>query len=270
MIKNKQLTIGLSIVILIGLLALFAPFIAPYHPIKDTSFINSLESPSWDYLFGTDRMGRDILSRVIFGTRIALLIGLVTQTLNTFIGTTLGLIAGFTKGWLDDAIMGLVNVVLSTPVIVLALALMVLLGPGLVNIIIALGIVNWAYTCRIARSETLSTVEKGFVEAAHASGASPLRIIFKHILPAIAGPVLVVATLGAGDAILIGASLSFLGVGVQPPQPGWGLMVNQGLDFIWTAPWMTLFPGVAIMILTLGLNLFGDGLRDQLDPKLEV
>jgi len=264
--RNKSLLAGGLIISLIILVAVFAPFIAPHSPL-DGNLRQSLSAPSKTFLLGTDRQGRDILSRIIFGSRIALLIGLLTQAVNSVIGTILGVMAGFLRGKTDDLIMGVVNVILSFPLMILALTLMVLLGPSLWNIIIALGLVNWAFTCRVARAETLSVSEKEFITAATAIGVSKARIMFRHILPQVAGPVLVVATLGAGNAILIAAGLSFLGVGVQPPKPSWGLMINQGLAYIRTAPWISLFPGLAISILTIGLNLLGDGMRDVLDVK---
>ncbi len=247
-------------------MAIFAPLIAPYDPIDDANLLNSLEEPGDIYKFGTDRQGRDILSRIIYGSRISLTIGIVTQIINTFIGVLLGLIAGYFGGRLDDLIMNITNLMLSIPSLILALAIMAVLGPGLINIFIALGFTLWTYTCRVTRAQTLSIKEKEYIAAAKALGASNTRIIFKHILPNIFAPILVIATFGVASAILIESSLSFLGIGAQPPTPSWGTMLSNGKDYIWTAPWIMIYPGIAIVLTILGLNLMGDGIRDYLDP----
>jgi len=266
--KNLLLTVGISIMSIIIVIAIFAPFIASYDPIKDANLLNSLESPNEKFLLGTDRQGRDLLSRIIFGTRIALLVGIVAQSLNTAIGLFLGIWAGLSGGAIDDIIMAFTNTILSIPGLILALVIMAALGPGLVNVLIALGFTQWTYTCRVARSQVLSLKEKDFVQASRALGASTWRIVFRHVLPHILSPVLVIATLGVGIAILMESSLSFLGVGTQPPTPSWGLMLSSGRIYIYTAPWITIFPGIAVMVTVLGLNLIGDGLRDMLDPRL--
>ncbi len=264
--KNPQLTIGLFITVIVIFTAIFAPIIAPYDPIDDANLLNSLESPGREFRLGTDRQGRDILSRIIFGARISLSIGIITQIINTFLGVSLGLIAGYAGGKIDDLIMNITNIMLSIPPLILALAIMAVLGPGLINIFIALGFTLWTYTCRVTRAQTLSIKEKEYVSAARAIGASNFRIIFKHILPNIIGPVLVIATFGVASAILIESSLSFLGIGAQPPTPSWGTMLSNGRDYIWTAPWIMIYPGIAIVMTILGLNLMGDGIRDYLDP----
>lgn len=266
--KRLQLIIGATIIGAIVFIAIFAPFVAPYDPIRDANLLNSLMSPGDEFLFGTDRHGRDILSRIIYGARISLLIGFISQSINTIIGTSLGVIAGYVGGKVDDAIMGLTNIMLSMPSLILALAVMAVLGPGLINIFIALGLTLWTYTCRLARAQTLSVKEKEFVQAAKALGVSDIGVIIKHIIPQILGPIIVVATFGAASAILIESSLSFLGIGTQPPQPSWGAMLSQGRDYIRNAPWMMLYPGLALVFTILGLNLLGDGLRDLLDPHL--
>lgn len=265
--KNLLLFAGIPIMLLIVIFAVFAPFIAPYEPVEDADLLNSLESPSKQFLLGTDRQGRDLLSRIIFGARIALIVGIVAQGLNTLIGISLGASAGLFGGAIDDVVMAFTNTVLSVPALILALAIMAVLGPGLINVLIALGFTRWTYTCRVTRSQVLSVKEQDFVQAARASGAGGLRIVLKHILPNVLGPVFVIATLGVGTAILMESSLSFLGVGTQPPTPSWGLMLSSGRMYIYTAPWITIFPGIAIMITVFGMNLIGDGLRDVLDPR---
>jgi peptide/nickel transport system permease protein len=248
-------------------MALFAPFIAPYHPIDDADLMVSEEAPSLAFWFGTDSQGRDILSRIIYGARISLSVGLVSQLLNSIIGIVLGLTAGFFGKWWDDLVMGLTNIMMSIPSLVFALAIMALLGPGLINVFLALGVTNWTYSCRITRSQVLSTRELNYVKAAEALGYGKIRIMFTQVLPNIMGPILVIATLGAAGAILIEAALSFLGLGTQPPNPSWGGMLATAREQLFSAPWISIFPGIAIFITVLGLNLFGDGLRDFLDPR---
>jgi len=264
--KNFQLYLGGFIVLTVIFIAIFAPFLAPYHPVDDANLLYSMEAPGGEFVLGTDRQGRDLLSRIIFGARISLAVGLISQTMNTIIGVTLGLIAGYAGGKIDDLIMNLTNIMLSIPALILALAIMALLGPGLINIFIALGFTLWTFTCRVTRAQTLSLKKKEYVIAAKAIGASDLKIIFKHILPNIIGPVLVIATFGVASAILMEASLSFLGIGTQPPTPSWGTMLSSGKEYIWTSPWVMIYPGIAIVITILGLNLMGDGIRDYLDP----
>jgi len=264
--RQKNLMLGGAITLLVVLVAIFAPFLAPYDPINQAELLRSEEPPGRDFLFGTDTQGRDILSRVIFGARISLSIGLVTQCLNSLIGVLLGLTAGFLGSWWDDLVMGLTNVMLSIPALILALAIMAVLGPGLFNVFFALGFTNWSYSCRIARSQVLAARSLDYVTAARALGYGRARIMLTQILPNIVGPVLVIATLGVAYAILTEASLSFLGLGAQPPTPSWGGMLSTAREQLFTAPWISIFPGLAIFITVLGLNLLGDGLRDILDP----
>jgi peptide/nickel transport system permease protein len=266
--SNRLLLTGTIITSLVIIVAIFAPWIAPYHPWKDANLLHTLEPPGGKFLLGTDRQGRDLLSRIIFGARISLMVGLIAQSINTLIGTILGLTAGIVGGKVDDLIMGLTNIMLSLPPLILALGIMAALGPGLINIFIAVGFTYWTYTCRLTRGQTLTVKEKDFVEAARSIGASRLRIVTHHILPHVLGPVLVIATMGVASAILIEAALSFLGVGTQPPTPSWGSILSRGRSYIWTAPWIMIFPGLAISFTVLGVNLLGDGLRDILDPKL--
>ena len=265
-LRRKNLVIGGAITLVVVLTAIFAPLLAPYDPINDADLMHSEEPPSRTFLFGTDNQGRDILSRVIYGARISLSVGLVTQSLNSLIGILLGLTAGFIGKWWDDLVMGLTNVMLSIPALIFALAIMAVLGPGLLNVFVALGFTNWSYSCRITRSQVLGARSLDYVTAARALGEGRTRIMLLQILPNVVGPILVVATLGVAFAILIEASLSFLGRGPQPPTPSWGGMLSTAREQLFTAPWISIFPGVAIFITVLGLNLLGDGLRDILDP----
>ena len=264
--RQKNLLVGGVITLLVAAMAVLAPWLAPYHPIDHADLEHSEEPPSQAHLFGTDILGRDILSRVIYGSRISMSVGLVAQGLNSLIGVLLGLTAGFLGRRWDDFVMGLTNIMLSIPSLVFALAIMAVLGPGLINIFLALGFTNWAYSCRITRSQVLFTRSLDYVVAARALGYGEARILFTQILPNIAGPILVVATLGVAGAILIEAALSFLGLGTQPPVPSWGGMLSTARDQLFTAPWISIFPGLAIFVTVLGLNLLGDGLRDILDP----
>jgi len=265
--KNRiNLILGGSIVLFFVVMALAAPVLAPFDPIQDADLMVSEQAPDTTYWFGTDSQGRDILSRVIYGARVSLSIGLVTQVINTIIGIILGVTAGFFGKWWDDLVMGFTSIMLSIPSLVFALAIMALLGPGLVNVFIALGLTNWSYTCRITRSQVLSAKSLDYVVAARAMGYGKFRIMFEQILPNIIGPILVISTLGIAYAILIEASLSFLGLGTQPPIPSWGAMLSNAREQFFTAYWISIFPGGAIFMTVLGFNLLGDGLRDVLDP----
>jgi peptide/nickel transport system permease protein len=264
--RQKNLMVGGAVTLAIVLMALFAPLLAPYDPITQADLLRSEEPPSRTFLFGTDTQGRDILSRVIYGARVSLAIGLITQFLNSVIGVLLGLTAGFLGRWWDDLVMGLTNIMLSIPALVLALAIMAVLGPGLFNVFLALGFTNWSYSCRVTRSQVLAARSLDYVQAARALGQGRIRIMLRQILPNIVGPILVIATLGVAYAILTEASLSFLGLGAQPPTPSWGGMLSTAREQLFTAPWISIFPGLAIFVTVLGLNLLGDGLRDVLDP----
>ena len=264
--RQKNLMIGGAITLVIVLMAIFAPLLSPYDPITQADLLHAEEPPSWAFLFGTDTQGRDILSRVIYGAQVSLSIGLITQCLNSLIGILLGLTAGFVGRWWDDLVMGLTNIMLSIPALVLALAIMAVLGPGLFNVFLALGFTNWSYSCRVTRSQVLAARSLDYVTAAQALGQGRARIMLQQILPNIVGPILVIATLGVAYAILTEASLSFLGLGAQPPTPSWGGMLSTAREQLFTAPWISIFPGLAIFVTVLGLNLLGDGLRDILDP----
>ncbi len=257
LLRQTNLIVGGLITLFVIFAAVFAAYLAPYHPIDDADLMVSEEPPSATFWFGTDNQGRDILSRVIYGARISLAVGLISQVFNTTIGVILGLSAGFFGKWWDDFVVALTNVMLSIPSLIFALAVMALLGPGLLNVFLALGFTNWSYTCRITRSQTLSARTLDYVIAARALGYGKTRIMFTQILPNIAGPILVIATLGVAGAILLEASLSFLGLGVQPPTPSWGAMLSAAREQLFTAPWISVFPGIAIFVTVLGLNLLG-------------
>lgn len=267
--RNKSLVIGGVIISFVLLVALFAPLIAPTH-YSSGNIMVSLTPPGKEYLFGTDQYGRDVLSRIIYGARISLAMGVIIQTMNTFIGVSLGFLAGYYGGKIDAFVVALTNIMLSLPPLVIGLAIVAVLGPGISNVFIALGVTMWTHTCRVTRAETMSIKSTEFVDSARALGSSTLNIMGKHILPNIAGPILVIATLGVADAILVGASLSFLGVGAQPPLSEWGAMLSRGRDYLYIAPWLMIFPGLALFVAIFGLNLLGDGLRDYLDPHLKT
>jgi len=265
--RNRLALIGLWVVLLIIGLAIFAPWIAPHNPIK-TNFENLLKPPASAHIMGTDDLGRDILSRIIYGTRTSLLAGVISVGIAVAIGLPLGLLAGFYRGRLDDVLMRLTDAMLSFPFLVLALAMAAVLGAGLDRAMIAIGIVFTPGFVRLSRGQVLSEREQNYVEAARASGAGDGRIIWRHILPNIVSPVLVQASLSTAAAITAEAALSFLGLGTQPPTPSWGSMLNIAQAYLGSAPWMALWPGLAIFITVLSINLTGDGLREALDPRL--
>ncbi len=266
--RNRNVIIGMLIVGLLASVAVSAPWLASRDPTHN-DLANALRPPnSPGFPLGSDNLGRDILSRVIWGSRISLTVGLVVQSFAVVVGTLLGLVAGFYGGWADDVVSGLTNVMFALPRLLFALAIVAALGPSLHNVFIALGIVGWPTLCRLVRAQTLSLRGKDFVEAARAVGATDLKIIIRHILPNALSPIIVVGTVGMARAILAEASLSFLGLGAQPPMPSWGTMMSRGQAYIWSAPWLMLFPGIAIFIAVMGLNLLGDGLRDALDPRV--
>ena len=267
-LRNKSVLIGGVIVLFFIILAVFAPIISPYSP-TDADLMRSLEPPQKNFLFGTDVQGRDILSRIIYRSRISLSVGLIVQGISLTIGITMGLFSGYYGGLIDDIISSLMNIMFSFPSLLFAIAIMAVLGPSLYNIFFALGIINWPTIARLVRGETLSLKKRDFIEASKALGTPSIIIIFKHILPNCLAPIIVVSTLGIADAILTEATLSFLGLGIQPPTPSWGSMLSRGREYIWSAPHLVIFPGLAILITVLGFNLLGDGLRDVLDPKLK-
>ena len=259
--------IGGVIIALFILIALLAPLLAPQPP-NAMSLKDSLTSPCWEHPLGTDEFGRSILSRIIFGARVSLNIALIASAVALGIGVPLGALAGYYGGPIDSIVQGLVDLTWAFPTILAALAIMFMLGTGLHSVMIAVGVVYWAGYARITRGQFLALREEEYVQAARALGASNFRIIWRHLLPNSLAPLLVQLSLGMGQVILIEASLSFLGLGAQPPTPSWGAMLSNGRAYLLVAPWQTLFPGVAIMLVVLGFNLMGDGLRDALDPRL--
>lgn len=264
--KNKIAIIGLIIIISLAFIALFAPFIAPHDPIEQ-NLDKRLLTPCREYPMGTDDLGRCLLSRIIYGARVSLQLSVIVVGIITVIGVTLGLISGYYGGIVDEIIMRLVDVVLAFPGIILALAVAGALGPGLFNVMLALAMVGWTGLARVVRGSVLSVKQKEFVESARALGCSDLHIMTRHILPNVMAPVIVLATLDMAFIILAAAGLSFLGLGAQPPTPEWGSMLNNGRAFMRTAPHLTTFPGLAIMVAVLAFNFLGDGLRDVLDPR---
>lgn len=266
--QNKLAAFSAVLLLLIFLFAVFAPFVAPYDHLKQ-SLTERLQHPDAAHWLGTDELGRDVLSRIIFGARISLTIGLVPTLISMSIGTVLGMYAGFYGGKADFIIMRLADVMLAFPSLLLAMVVMYTMGGGLVNIFIALSLVNWASTARIVRSQTLSLKEKEYVEAARSIGVKKWIIMFRHILPNCIPSLIVLFTLNIPSAILSEASLSFLGVGAQPPSASWGLMVVRGKKYLFTEPWLSIAPSVAIMIVVMAFNFLGDGLRDVLDPYLK-
>lgn len=266
--KNKLAMLGLSIVIMLIFIAIFAPLISPYDPILRIKEDSSL-SPSMNHLFGTDLLGRDIFSRVIYGSRISIEVGVIAVGISVIIGLFFGALSGYFGGISDATIMRVADIFFAFPYILGAIAIMTILGPGIVNIFIAIGILGWASFARIFRSSILTIKNKEYIEAARALGASNYRIITKHIFPNSFAPIIVYATMNVGTAIIVEAALSFLGIGVQPPTPAWGKMLADSLAYIDIAPWMMFFPGLAILITVLGFVLLGDGLRDAFDPRLK-
>ena len=261
--------VGLGILLLLVMSATFAPAITRYEPLEPDPFA-AFSGPSSNHWFGTDQVGRDIFSRVVYGGRISMRVGLISVGIAASIGIIAGLIAGFYGGWADTIIMRIIDIKLSFPGLLLALVIVATLGQGIFKVMIAVGIAAIPTYTRLVRGSVLSAKQMPYVEAARTIGAGDLRIMAQHLLPNIFAPVLVLATLGVATAILAAASLSFLGLGAQPPQAEWGLMLSQGRDHLRVAWWMTTFPGIAIMITVLAINLFGDGLRDALDPRLRT
>lgn len=262
-----NLLIGGALFALVVIGGTLAPFLAHTDPVMDANLMNAEVPPGGEFWFGTDAQGRDIYSRVLYGARISLTVGIVSQLINTVIGVCLGMSAGYWGGWWDDFVNALTNLMLAIPSLIFALAIMAILTPGLTSLLIALGLTNWSYTCRLSRAATLSVRSLGYVEAARSLGYSDIRIMTTQVLPNIIGPIIVIGTLGMGGAVLAEASLSFLGLGIRPPFPSWGSMLSDARDQITTAPWISIFPGLAIFMTVLGLNLLGDGLRDILDPQ---
>ena len=266
--ENKLAVASLAMILLFVLAAILAPVLTPYR-FDEMDLGHRLKPPSAEHLLGTDEGGRDVLTRMLYGSRVSLLVGVVPTLLSMLLGTVLGILAGYLGGWIDALLMRLADIMLAFPTMLLAMVIMYTLGDGLINIFLALTLVNWASVSRIVRAETLRLRESEYVEAARSIGVGSLRIMLRHILPNCIPSLIVLFTLNIPSAILAESSLSFLGLGIQAPDASWGLMVNNGRQFLYTAPWISLAPSAAIMVIVLAFNFLGDGLRDVLDPHLK-
>ncbi len=270
LIRNRLAAIGLLVTILMSIMAIFAPLIAT-HPPNQMDVVSSLLPPGTKgHILGTDNYGRDLFSRVVYGARISLIVGVSAVIFGAFFGTLLGLVSGYFGGKLDSIIMRTMDGLFAFPFILLAITLMTVLGQGLLNVIIAIGVANIPGFARIVRGQVLSVKEEEFIEVTRSLGATDGRIIFQHILPNCLAPLIVYGTMSIAGAIISEAALSFLGLGVQPPTASWGSILKDGKDFLVLSPHMASFSGFAILLTVLGINLFGDGLRDALDPKMKV
>lgn len=267
---NQKAVIGLIMLLTVAAMALFAPQLSPHDPMEQNVNMRLKPPGTPGHLLGTDPLGRDILSRIIYGSRVSLLVGIAAVVVAGGVGIVLGTISGYTGGKVDMVIMRLVDLQLSIPILVLALAIVAVLGPSLRNIILVLGITGWVTYARVARGQVLVVRNKEFVEAARALGAPTPRILWKHVLPELWAPLIVVASLQVGSMILAEASLSFFGLGVPPAVPTWGRIAADGRDYLTTSWWVSTMPGLAIFVTVLGINLLGDWLRDRLDPTLKI
>ena len=269
MIKRHPLIFwGTSLITLLVVTALTAQWLAPYDPVLQV-LPDRLLAPSFHHWMGTDQFGRDVFSRLIYGSRVSLAVGLVAVSIFVSIGTLVGSVAGYYGGWVDGLLMRFVDIMLSVPTFFLILMVIAFVGPNIINVMIIIGLTSWTELARLVRGEILSLKEREFIQAARLIGASDSRIILKHLLPNAMGPILVVATLGIGGAILLESSLSFLGLGVQPPTASWGNMLLEGKEHLTDAWWLVVFPGFSIFLTVMGFNLLGEGLRDLLDPRLQ-
>ncbi|MUV36792.1 Dipeptide transport system permease protein DppC [Lentibacillus sp. JNUCC-1] len=266
--KNKIAVAGGVLLIFYAFVAIFAPYIAPYDPFE-ISLTNKLQPPSIEHWMGTDDKGRDILSRIIHGSRLSMGIGIAAVLFGAFFGIIMGLLAGYYGGWVDAVLSRMLDVMLAFPGILLALAIISALGPGLINVTIAVGIFSVPLFGRIARGSTMEVKNMEYIEAVRSLGGNDFIIMFRHIFPNILSPLIVQGTLRLATAILSAAGLSFLGLGAAPPSPEWGAMLSSGRDFFFSAPYIAIFPGITIALLVMGFNLFGDGLRDALDPRMK-
>ncbi|MFH1369173.1 MAG: nickel transporter permease [Elusimicrobiota bacterium] len=265
--QNKMALAGLIIVALLAVLAAAAPFFAPYDPVGQY-LSDRLSGPSGKYLLGTDDLGRDVFSRMIHGTRVSLAVGFIAVGISVIIGTLLGLLSGYFGKWVDTVIMRAVDIMLCFPTFFLILLVIAFLEPNIYNVMFVIGLTSWPGLTRLVRAQVLSLKEREYIQAAKLLGLSRWRIFFVHLLPNVISPIIVSATLGVGDAILTESGLSFLGLGVQPPMPSWGQMLTTGKDYIYMAWWLSVFPGIAILVTVLAFNLLGEGLRDVLDPRI--
>jgi peptide/nickel transport system permease protein len=266
-LANPLNVVAFALIAVFALCALLAPLLAPYDPLLQDLGLR-LRPPSPEHWLGTDSLGRDILSRILYGARISLLVGVVVVVSAGVVGTAIGLIAGYVGGFVDDALMRLTEVFLAFPALILAMAIAGALGPSLTNAIIAIAAVTWAVYARLTRGQILSLRRREFVEAARAMGASRTRIVVRHLLPNALAPLMIQASFDLGGSIIAAAGLSFIGFGAQPPTPEWGVMISEGRNYISTQPWLSLFPGLAILLAVGSFNLLGDGLRDAFDPRL--
>jgi peptide/nickel transport system permease protein len=269
LLRGHLARVGMVVVTALVVVAALAPRLAPYDPAEQR-LESMLERPGRAHLLGTDDLGRDILSRLVHGARVSLLVGLLAVGLSLVVGVTLGLVAGYRGGWVDEAIMRTMDGLLAFPALVLALAITAALGPSLRNAMVAIGIVGIPGFARLVRGQVLSLRAQEFVEAARAGGLGDTRIVLRHIVPGTAAPIIVHASLRVAFAVLAEAGLSFLGLGVQPPTPSWGAMLSAGREYLEMAPWLCMAPGAAIFLTTLSFNFVGDGLRDALDPRLRT
>jgi peptide/nickel transport system permease protein len=269
--KNRLAVAGLAVMALLYWVTLLAPFLAPYDPnVQGNIVLERYLSPSGEHLMGTDKFGRDVLSRILYGARISLTIGFLAVAISITLGTLVGAVAGYFRGWVDGVIARFIDMLLSIPRLVLILVVVAIFRPEIWIVIVVLGLTGWEGSARIVRGQFLQLRELEFVQASRALGYSNGRIILRHILPNTLAPIIVIATLNIGNTILLEAALSFLGLGVQPPTPSWGSMVNDGRDAMITAWWISTFPGLAIVLTVVSFNLLGDGLRDALDPRLRT
>ena len=266
-LANPLNLVAIALIVILAACALLAPVLAPYDPLAQDLAVR-LKPPSPEHWLGSDSLGRDIASRILYGARISLLVGVVVVASAGVFGTFIGLVAGYAGGLVDEALMRLTEVFLAFPALILAMAIAGALGPSLTNAIIAIAAVSWAVYARLVRGQILSLRQREFVEAARAMGASRRRIVLRHILPNTLAPLMVQASFDMGSSIIAAAGLSFIGFGAQPPTPEWGVMISEGRNFISTQPWLSLFPGVAILLAVGSFNLLGDGLRDAFDPRL--
>lgn len=262
--------IGIVIVGIIVIAAILAPVVDPYDPKLDADLENARQPPSWEHIFGTDRLGRDIFRRIVHGASLSLSVGVVAVFTSGTIGTMLGLVSGYWGRWVDMVIMRIMDILMAFPAMLLAIAIVAVRGTGIFNTVIAISVVGVPGYARLVRSMVLSIREREYITAARMVGVRNLRIILRHILPNSLAPIIVSATMGIGGAILTAAALGFLGLGAQPPTPEWGAMISDGVPFLRQAPHLVFFPGMAIMLSVLGFNLLGDGLRDALDPQMQL
>lgn len=268
--RHKLLSLAVVAIVVVASVAIFAPLVAPYSP--DIQFPNGLSDmgsplpPNHTFPLGTDLLGRDLLSRMIYGARTSLIVGVVANFIAVLIGTTLGLVAGFARGVLGNAIMRFTDLMLAFPALILAIALAAILHPSLWIVILVIALVNWTWVCRVIYTQTTALIEREYIEAVRSLGASPLRIMVRHLIPHLVPTIIVWGTLGIATAVQLEATLSFLGVGVHPPTPSWGNIIFENQSYFSTAPWLVLTPGLAIIVLALAFNILGDALRELVDP----